>query len=71
MSTWASIESSEAAERNVTRDLLRPLRQTSWRFYVLVALLGSVVLTGLATWLYQMYWGFGMTGIRNPIFWGF
>ena len=71
MSTWASIESSEAAERNVTRDLLRPLRQTSWRFYVLVALLGSIVLTGLATWLYQMYWGFGMTGIRNPIFWGF
>ena len=71
MSTWASIESREATERNVTGDLLRPLRQTSWRFYVLVALLGSIVLTGLATWLYQMYWGFGMTGIRNPIFWGF
>jgi Ni/Fe-hydrogenase subunit HybB-like protein len=71
MSTWASIESREAAERNVTDDLLRPLQQTSWRFYVLIALLGSIVLTGLATWLYQMYWGFGMTGIRNPIFWGF
>jgi molybdopterin-containing oxidoreductase family membrane subunit len=71
MSTLASIESREATERNVTGDLLRPLRQTSWRFYVLVGFLGSIVLTGLSTWLYQMYWGFGMTGIRNPIFWGF
>jgi Ni/Fe-hydrogenase subunit HybB-like protein len=71
VSTWSSIESREATERRVTGDLLRPLRQTSWRFYVLVAVLGSIVLTGLGTWLYQMYWGFGMTGIRNPIFWGF
>jgi Ni/Fe-hydrogenase subunit HybB-like protein len=71
MTTWASIESSEATERGLTEGLLRPLRQTSWRFYLLVAFLGSIVLTGLAAWLYQMYWGFGMSGIRNPIFWGF
>ncbi len=71
MSTWSPIESSEATERRVTLDLLRPLRQTSWRFYALVAVLGSIVLTGLATWAYQMYWGFGMTGIRRPVFWGF
>jgi molybdopterin-containing oxidoreductase family membrane subunit len=66
-----SLESRVATERQVTADLLRPLRQTSWRFYVLVAVLGSIVLTGLGTWAYQVYWGFGMTGIRNPVFWGF
>ena len=48
MSTWASIESREATERNVTGDLLRPLRQTSWRFYVLVAFLGSIVCADMA-----------------------
>ena len=55
----------------LTDDLLRPLVRTSWRFYTLVAVLASIVLVGLGTWLYQMYEGFGMTGIRWPIFWAF
>jgi molybdopterin-containing oxidoreductase family membrane subunit len=55
----------------ITDDLLRPLLRTSWRFYVLVALLGSVVMAGLGSWFYQMYRGFGMTGIRMPVYWGF
>jgi len=62
---------SEASARKLSDDLLRPLLQTSWRFYVLVAFLGSIVLTGLATWAYQVYNGFGITGINNPIFWAF
>jgi molybdopterin-containing oxidoreductase family membrane subunit len=62
---------SEASARKLNDDLLRPLLQTSWRFYVLVAVLGSIVLTGLCTWAYQMYNGFGITGINNPIFWAF
>jgi len=62
---------SEASARKVSDDLLRPLLQTSWRFYVLVAFLGSIVLTGLGTWAYQVYNGFGITGINNPIFWAF
>jgi molybdopterin-containing oxidoreductase family membrane subunit len=52
-------------------DLLRPLVRTSWRFYALVALLGSIVAAGLATWAYQMYMGFGMTGINMPVYWAF
>ena len=28
-------------------------------------------LTGLGTWLYQIYRGFGVTGIRWPVFWAF
>jgi Ni/Fe-hydrogenase subunit HybB-like protein len=62
---------SEAYTRGLNDDLLRPLLQTSWRFYLLVALLGSIVATGLGTWAWQMYNGFGVTGINNPIFWAF
>jgi Ni/Fe-hydrogenase subunit HybB-like protein len=62
---------SDVSTRRLTDDLLRPLLQTSWRFYALVAFLGAIVLTGLSTWAYQMYNGFGVTGINNPIFWAF
>ncbi len=60
---------SDAPANRLSDDLLRPLLQTSWRFYALVAFLGSIVLMGLGTWAYQMYNGFGVTGINNPIFW--
>src|SRR3954453_18650764 len=62
---------SEAYSRQLSEDLLRPLLETTWRFYLLVAVLGSIVLTGLCTWAYQMYNGFGVSGINNPIFWAF
>jgi Ni/Fe-hydrogenase subunit HybB-like protein len=63
--------SREATARRVTDELLRPLQRTSWRFYVLVLLLGAIVATGLVSWVYQMYNGFGVSGIRWPIFWAF
>jgi molybdopterin-containing oxidoreductase family membrane subunit len=62
---------SGPAARKISDDLLRPLLRTSWRFYLLVAVLGSIVLTGLCTWFYQMWMGFGITGINNPVFWAF
>src|SRR5216117_1063030 len=62
---------SEAAARRLSDDLLRPLLETSWRFWAVVAFLGSIVLMGLGTWAYQMYNGFGVSGINNPIFWAF
>jgi molybdopterin-containing oxidoreductase family membrane subunit len=55
----------------MTNDLLRPLVETSWRFWLLVLVLGAIVATGLATWAYQMYHGFGMTGINMPVYWAF
>src|SRR5262247_215169 len=57
--------------QKMTDDLLRPLVETSWRFWLLVIVLGSIVATGLATWAYQMYYGFGMTGINMPVYWAF
>ena len=62
---------SNPVHERLTADLLRPLEQTSWRFYLLVAFLGSIVAMGLGTWMYQMYMGFGMTGINMPVYWAF
>jgi Ni/Fe-hydrogenase subunit HybB-like protein len=59
------------SSRRITEDLLRPLLHTSPWFYVLVAILGLIVATGLGTWLLQMYRGFGLTGITWPVFWAF
>jgi molybdopterin-containing oxidoreductase family membrane subunit len=62
---------SAASSNKLTADLLRPLLETSWRFYALVVFLAGIVLMGLGTWAYQMFNGFGVTGINNPIFWAF
>src|SRR4029079_790446 len=58
-------------EQKINADLLRPLRQTSVWFYLLVAFLGTIILIGAASWLYQMSNGLAVAGIRWPIFWAF
>ena len=55
----------------INSDLLRPLLHTSWKFYLLVAILGSIVVAALLSWFSQMYFGFGISGIRWPVYWGF
>src|SRR5215210_865209 len=60
-----------AADQRINTVLLRPLMQTSWRFYVLVALLGAIVAAAFVGWLSQVTFGFGITGIRWPVYWGF
>src|SRR5688572_10775841 len=55
----------------INADLLRPLLLTSWRFYLLVAFFGFFVVAGLVAWVSQMYFGFGISGIRWPVYWGF
>jgi molybdopterin-containing oxidoreductase family membrane subunit len=61
----------EATAKRITDDLLRPLLNTSWRFYLLVAFLGAIVLMGGVAWSYQVWNGFGESGKRWPVFWGF
>ncbi|MGE0444123.1 MAG: NrfD/PsrC family molybdoenzyme membrane anchor subunit [Vicinamibacterales bacterium] len=70
MSEHVQTHAHPAPDR-MNADLLRPLLNTSWRFYAVVAILGSVVLAGLGAWLTQMYLGFGISGIRWPVYWGF
>ena len=62
---------NQTRDQRLTEDLLRPLLHTSARFYLLVAGLGAIVAAGLGAWGYQLYRGFGVTGIRWPIFWAF
>ena len=62
---------TDQAHVRLTNDLLRPLEQTSWRFYAIVGVLGSIVAIGLSTWFYQMYMGFGVSGINMPVYWAF
>ncbi|MBZ5556320.1 MAG: polysulfide reductase NrfD [Acidobacteriia bacterium] len=61
----------EATAKRITDDLLRPLLHTSWRFFLLVAVLGGIVLMGGIAWMYQIWNGFGESGKRWPVFWGF
>ena len=57
--------------QQISRDLVRPLLLTSWRFYVMIALFGAFVVAGLVAWLSQIYFGFGLSGISWPVYWGF
>src|SRR5262245_55638440 len=54
----------------VTLDLLKPLQTPSARWYVGVACLGAVVIAGLTAFVLQAWLGYGITGIRWPVFWG-
>src|SRR5687767_13416428 len=62
---------SHPSHQQINRDLLHPLTHTSWRFYALVALPAAMVVAGLVSWVSQMTFGFGISGIRWPVFWGF
>ena len=62
---------TQTTDRRIGDDLVRPLFKVSGRFCAVVALLGSIVLAGLGAWFYQIYQGFGVTGITWPIYWAF
>jgi Fe-S-cluster-containing dehydrogenase component len=66
----ASPGMSDSAQK-MTEDLLRPLLVTSWRFYVLVAVLFGIVLLGVGSFAYQVDRGIGVWGLNWPVFWAF
>jgi molybdopterin-containing oxidoreductase family membrane subunit len=55
----------------MTEDLLRPLLETSWRFYALVIVFGAIVLLGVGSFAYQVTNGIGVWGLNWPVFWAF
>ena len=55
----------------INEELLYPLYHVSWRFYIAVAILGSLVVAAFAAWGYQIYYGLGMSGLNRPVFWAF
>ncbi len=59
------------SHEQMTADLLRPLLRTTWRFFLLAAVCTAPVLAGLVAWATQAYYGFGVTGLGWPVYWGF
>jgi Ni/Fe-hydrogenase subunit HybB-like protein len=55
---------------DINRDLLAPLQGTSWKYFILIGLLGCAVFAGAAAWAYQIRTGIGQTDLHRPIFWG-
>jgi Ni/Fe-hydrogenase subunit HybB-like protein len=55
----------------INDDLLRPVLQTSPRFYVTVVVLGLFVVAAFVAFANQMYRGIGVTGLHRPVYWGF
>ncbi len=49
--------------------LLRPMDQTTRRFWVIYVILGGLAAAELGTWLYQMIYGLGVTGLNRPVMW--
>src|SRR5690242_14605130 len=71
LSRASSVNMDIAAEQKINDDLLRPLKRTSIWFFLLVVFLGSIILAGFGAWMYQLWNGIAVAGIRWPIFWAF
>ena len=55
---------------DVTRQALRPLVETTWRFRVLLVVLLGVIGWGLYAYSVQLSVGLGATGMNAPAYWG-
>src|SRR5213594_4251747 len=71
LTSSASSDMDLATERKINEDLLRPLWQTPVWFFMLIAGLGIIVLAGVGSWMYQIWNGLAVAGIRWPVFWAF
>ena len=54
---------------DIDHDVLDPMFQTSRRFWLWFSILGGLVVMWGVTWLYQMNWGLGVTGLNRPVMW--
>jgi molybdopterin-containing oxidoreductase family membrane subunit len=52
------------------RVLLRPLVDTSRGFYVVAGVFGAISLLGLVSYILQVRYGLGRTGLNRPGYWG-
>ena len=60
---------SDIDYRTVDRLVLRTLAPPGRRYWTLVALLMAMVAAGLSTWMFQVWTGLGVTGLRQPVMW--
>ena len=57
------------SNKQINEDLLRPILDTTWRFYAAVLILGSILAAAILTFAYQVYQGIGVTGKNWPVMW--
>ncbi|HEX9015774.1 MAG TPA: NrfD/PsrC family molybdoenzyme membrane anchor subunit [Chloroflexota bacterium] len=62
-------EAPVLSDEQINRDILRPIMYTDWRFFLVVGVLGLVVLWALFAFGWQLYWGMGVNGYTQSIFW--
>ena len=56
---------------HVRNDILSRMEGASRAYLAAVAALGAIVAWALFAWCYQIVGGFGHTGVRRPVYWGF
>jgi Ni/Fe-hydrogenase subunit HybB-like protein len=61
---------SSHPESDLERTVFNPLRHTTVRFWIVIALLAGVFLAGMAALVRQWVLGLGVTGMSRPVYWG-
>ncbi len=69
MESLAKSEPKSAAR--VRDDILARMSGASGTYIAAVAVCGAIVAWAFVAWCYQIFGGFGHTGIRRPTYWGF
>ncbi len=54
----------------INSDLLRPVLQTTWKWWAVLAFFAGVFGIGILAFCWQVYQGVGVYGMNNGIFWG-
>ncbi len=54
----------------VNEDVLRSITQTTWKYYLVLGILGMMVLAGAGVYYYQTVNGLGVWGVNEPNYWG-
>jgi Ni/Fe-hydrogenase subunit HybB-like protein len=62
---------AQKTPEQINEDLLRPLSGASGRYLLALAFLVGVVIAAFCSFLWQVYGGLGVSGLRSPVFWGF
>ncbi len=64
-------EPTELSASSISDDILSRMPRASGRYMAAIGFFGAVVAWALFAWGYQIQNGFGNTGLRRPVYWGF
>ncbi len=67
----STTKAQASSHAQVREDLLSRMQGASGRYLVAVAICAAIVSWALFAWGYQVVNGFGHTGVRRPVYWGF